>query len=96
VLDADPNQARARKPEYPLEFLRANRQAYLELSEIIGGITVIPPMSVQEVEHAVLGHALSQLLLKDNSRDNDEASASTDSGIEEAKLGESQIRLTTP
>jgi len=57
VLDADPAQARARKPEYPLEFIFENRRAYLELSRLIGGIAVIPPGSIAEVRRNVLRHA---------------------------------------
>jgi len=53
LLDADPREARARKPEYPLEFLYRNRQSYLDLSERIGGLTVIPPMSVEEVRDEI-------------------------------------------
>jgi thymidylate kinase len=60
-LDADPVKARARKPEYPLEFLYRNRQAYLTLSEMIGGITVIAPMPIQQVKLAVLAHADQKL-----------------------------------
>ncbi len=43
LLDAEPLQARARKPEYPLEFIYINRQSYHKLCSSIGGITVIPP-----------------------------------------------------
>jgi len=50
VLDANPTEARARKPEYPLEFLIANRSSYLCLSNLVKGITVIPPMDVRGVE----------------------------------------------
>jgi thymidylate kinase len=60
-LDADPVHARARKPEYPLEFLYTNREAYLTLSALIGGITVIAPMPIQQVKLAVLAHADQQL-----------------------------------
>jgi thymidylate kinase len=49
-LDADPIQARARKPEYPLDFLVSCRESYLTLSEIVGRITIIPPMPIQEVQ----------------------------------------------
>jgi thymidylate kinase len=56
LLDADPVQARARKPEYPLEFLEINRNAYLALSRLAGGITVIPPMPLEEVKLEVLKH----------------------------------------
>lgn len=61
VLDADPVQARARKPEYPLEFLYFSRASYLALNELIGGMTVIPPMPVQDVAREVLRHAQEQL-----------------------------------
>ena len=43
-LDADPVAARARKPEYPLDFLHLSRASYFTLIKLIGGITVIPPM----------------------------------------------------
>jgi thymidylate kinase len=56
LLDADPVEARARKPEYPLEFLYFNRQAYLTLSRIVGGMTVIAPMPIAEVSQRVLMH----------------------------------------
>lgn len=58
VLDADPLQARARKPEYPLEFIFLNRQAYLRLSGFAGNLTVIAPGPMAEVEREVLRHAL--------------------------------------
>ncbi|MGA9718933.1 MAG: thymidylate kinase, partial [Acidobacteriaceae bacterium] len=61
VLDADPVQARARKPEYPLEFLYFCRASYLALNDLIGGMTVIPPMPVQDVAREVLRHAQEQL-----------------------------------
>ena len=55
-LDADPIQARARKPEYPVDFLYSCREAYLTLSELVGGITVIPPMLIRDVEDEILKH----------------------------------------
>jgi len=61
LLDADPLQARARKPEYPLDFIYLNRQSYLDLSALIGGITVIPPMPMIDVQREVLHHALGAL-----------------------------------
>jgi thymidylate kinase len=61
LLDADPIQARARKPEYPLEFLYFCRASYLALNDLIGGMTVIPPMPVQDVTREVLRHAQEQL-----------------------------------
>ncbi len=60
-LDADPIAARARKPEYPLEFLHISRASYFTLIQLIGGITVIPPMSIQDAEGEVMRHALTLL-----------------------------------
>jgi hypothetical protein len=69
LLDADPIKARARKPEYPLDFLYTNRQAYLALRDLIGGITLISPMPVQDVTHAVIGHALNDLSFEPRTAD---------------------------
>jgi thymidylate kinase len=61
ILDADPAKARARKPEYPLEFLHSNRLSYLALSDLLGGMTVISPMPIDEVRDDILRHALNDL-----------------------------------
>ncbi len=61
LLDADPVQARARKPEYPLEFLHANRNAYLALANLLGAITVIRPGAVEDVEAEVMAYAVKKL-----------------------------------
>lgn len=60
ILDADPNQAFARKPEYPLEFLHSNRNSYLELARLLGTITVIPPLPIPEAKAAVLEAVTAQ------------------------------------
>ncbi len=60
-LDEDPVKARERKPEYPLEFLYINRQSFLDLGEFIGGITVIPPMPIQDVKRAIFRHAFEKI-----------------------------------
>jgi thymidylate kinase len=62
VLDADPAQARARKPEYPLDFVERNRSAYWRLADLLGGMTIIPAMPVRDVEAEVLAHAAEKLL----------------------------------
>ena len=49
VIDAAPAAAYARKPEYPLEFLRSNRAAYLALAALTGHMTVIEPRSPEEM-----------------------------------------------
>lgn len=59
LLDADPDRARARKPEYPLEFLRAIRAAYFVLSRI-GNMTVIAPGSVEDVSDQVMQNFLQK------------------------------------
>jgi thymidylate kinase len=53
LVDADPKVARLRKPEYPLEFLRRNRDAYLALSRLVE-MKVVGPLSVEETTSQVL------------------------------------------
>jgi len=48
VVDADPEAAHLRKPEYPLEFVRKNRDSYIALSRLVRGMTVLAPLSVEE------------------------------------------------
>jgi thymidylate kinase len=60
LLDADPIQARARKPEYPLDFLYKNRASYLALGEL-AGMTIIAPQPVHDVEREVLQQVLKKL-----------------------------------
>jgi thymidylate kinase len=50
VIDADPEAAIARKPEYPLDFLHRNRQAYLDMSQLAANLTVIEPGSVDVMQ----------------------------------------------
>jgi thymidylate kinase len=54
VLDAEPAAARARKPEYPVDFLILSRQSYLTLARLLGYLTVIPPGPVEQVSAQVL------------------------------------------
>jgi thymidylate kinase len=60
LLDADPEQARMRKPEYPLEFLRSNRAAYLTLSEL-ADMTVVAPHSPEQIASSVGDGVLKRL-----------------------------------
>ena len=59
LLDADPEIARARKPEYPIDFLHGCRRTYFLLAGILGCMTVIPPLPLsdakREVENAMAG-----------------------------------------
>jgi thymidylate kinase len=56
LLDADPEAARARKPEYPTQFLQKCRVAYKQLAMILGTMTVVPavdlPLAKQHVTSA--------------------------------------------
>jgi thymidylate kinase len=61
IVDADPVQARARKPEYPLDFLHSSRDSYLALSDLVGGMTILAPQSVWDVERQVLQEVLETL-----------------------------------
>lgn len=48
LIDADPEAAILRKPEYPLEFVRRNRESYLTLSRLVGPLTIIPALSLEK------------------------------------------------
>jgi thymidylate kinase len=64
LLDADPAAAFARKPEYPVAFMRQCRQAYFDLAAQLGNMTVVPAMSLShaklEVLRAVEAHLRSE------------------------------------
>jgi thymidylate kinase len=53
VIDASPEEACARKPEYPLEFSRRCRQTYLQLANIVG-MVVVPPLPLEQAQQEVL------------------------------------------
>lgn len=90
LLDADPVKARARKPEYPLEFLYTIRQSYLTLNDLIGGFTVICPMSIEEVQRSVLSYARKGLSFSTTRQEDDEGRASSADDREPVKLDRSQ------
>jgi thymidylate kinase len=81
-LDADPTMARARKPEYPIEFLYVNRQSYMDLNDLIGMMTVIAPMPIEETKRAVLGLALERLSFRHLKQARDNGVASTENSGE--------------
>ena len=60
LLDAEPAEARERKPEYPVDFLHQNRATYLALSKMAGQMTVIPPLPVAEAAQRVLEEMLKK------------------------------------
>ncbi|HEY3930365.1 MAG TPA: thymidylate kinase [Candidatus Koribacter sp.] len=54
ILDADVEAARARKPEYPVEFMHKCRRWYYQLAQILGTMTIIPPLPLEEAKSAVV------------------------------------------
>lgn len=90
-LDADPAQARARKPEYPLEFLYRCRDSYLGLSALVDGITIIPPGTVQEVERRILENLL-RVIPEANSRGGVQDSDKMTDRFKQARLGGQSAR----
>jgi thymidylate kinase len=53
LLDAVPEEARARKPEYPIDFMRQYRSSYLELRKF-APLTLIPPGDPDSVHAAII------------------------------------------
>ena len=54
ILDAHPDEAFSRKPEYPLDFMYRYRRAFLGLPEFIPRLVVIGPSSVENVRQVIL------------------------------------------
>jgi thymidylate kinase len=62
LIDVAPEAARARKPEYPLEFLHRNRQSYFALKGIIGDMIVIEGGPIAEMERSIRMKLPSRIL----------------------------------
>ena len=65
LLDAEPEAARVRKPEYPLDFLRQNRNAYIKLNHLMGGMSVVGPHSVEETTSEIM-KSIARMLRPDS------------------------------
>jgi thymidylate kinase len=65
LIDADPEQARARKPEYPLDFLRRNRESYLALSRLADDLVVIEASSIAATEEKLRVALLERISRED-------------------------------
>jgi len=48
IVDSNTEAAHLHKPEYPLEFVRSNRDAYLKLSRLIGSMVVLEASTLEE------------------------------------------------
>lgn len=64
VVDASPDAAFARKPEYPLEFVRRNRTDFLRLKEMVPQLTIISPGEEDEVRKEIYRHVTRSGLLE--------------------------------
>lgn len=65
LLDADPEAARARKPEYPIDFLRQSRTSYHRLANLLSTMTLIPPLPLVEARAAVMTACDRAILTKE-------------------------------
>jgi thymidylate kinase len=54
LLDTDIAAARARKPEYPMDFMREARLAYLKLVQLVRGISVVPALDLSAAHQEVI------------------------------------------
>jgi thymidylate kinase len=59
VLDASPEEAFRRKPEYPLAFMSEYRQAFLGLREFVPHLRVIAPAPLEDVHQQIVEHLVS-------------------------------------
>jgi len=67
LLDAEPEIAHLRKPEYPVPFLRSYREAYLKLAEE-ASIRVVAPGGVELVQESIT-RAVAALIAPNTARE---------------------------
>jgi thymidylate kinase len=84
VIDASPDAAFARKPEYPLEFVHRNRRAFLELQEIVPQLIIISAAisgaGPEEVRSEIIFH-ISQSRLAERVSTGGKADVSVESAV---------------
>jgi thymidylate kinase len=64
LLDADPAAACARKPEYPVDFMKQCRRSYFELAGLLKTMTVIPVLPLERAKAAVMKAAQQKVMLE--------------------------------
>jgi thymidylate kinase len=79
VIDASPDAAFARKPEYPLEFMHRNRRQFLNLRELAPQLTVIPDGGVEDVRSEINFHIERSRLARNTPHKDNTAISSPDS-----------------
>jgi thymidylate kinase len=65
LLDADPEAAHKRKPEYPVDFMHKCRAAYHRLAGLLGTMTIVPPLPLAEAKLAVVTSCDKKILAKE-------------------------------
>jgi thymidylate kinase len=58
IIDASPDEAFQRKPEYPLPFLYEYRRAFLNLRHFDPALIVVGPGQIEDIQRTVLRHIL--------------------------------------
>jgi len=61
LLDTDPGLARDRKPEYSLTFMRQSRRSYFRLAQLLGDMTIVPALALEDAKRVVLNKFLDVL-----------------------------------
>jgi thymidylate kinase len=56
LLDASPDEAFRRKPEYPLAFMHEYRRAFLALLALVPQLSIVPFGSIDEVHQKILSY----------------------------------------
>lgn len=64
ILDASPDAAFARKPEYPLEFLLQYRENFLRLGELVPQLITIPDAKPEEVRREIYARVQNSQLVE--------------------------------
>ncbi len=63
VIDESPAAAFARKPEFPLEFVRRNREDFLQLRELVPQLIVTSPGEPEDVRNEICHHVSRSRIL---------------------------------
>lgn len=72
ILDASPTAAFARKPEYPLAFMRLNRRNFLRLHELVPQMVIITDTREEDVRNEIEYHVGRARRLADMSYENEQ------------------------
>jgi len=56
ILDASPDHAFSRKPEYPLAFMHEYRRAFLAMRDFVPELIVIVPGTIADVQRQIVAH----------------------------------------